>query len=194
MPTWPGSPVPNSTEMLSPLRQLTTFQADSGFQLRRTRGIRARRRFQLTYLGLTADEATRIAYFMSEEIDNGAAPFDWVERSDNSIKVLEINAGTVNVSPYHHGLSPGWYVRIDHSTTYSSTVNYQVNTVPTANHFTLVGQSASDFSGNLRFRHSMPSAYVTLTGSNEVPSMGKQLGPRRDRKGVFSYVIGIEES
>lgn len=76
MPDYPQTPVPSSVSAPEYIDEILRFSTDSGYEVRRAKHSRPRRRFVLDYLGKSTSEMHTIRDFFGT-LRFGLLPFSW---------------------------------------------------------------------------------------------------------------------
>lgn len=196
MALYPGSPVPShvsSPEIIDPMLK---FESDQGYQVRRAKTSRPRRRWTLDYLGVSTANMRIIRDFFYFT-RNGVLDFSWYHPT--SVEVATFQATTPVQVLLLHGMHTGMWCGV--SNTPNPGINggvFQITKTGNAS-FTLNGTSAQGVQGIGNVVIYLPHATAVMQ-DNTFPSPTTLIGPERIdyapqglRTGYYSFSVTIEE-
>lgn len=190
---YPLTPLPSSVSAPAYREEILRFAVDSGYELRRPRTSRPRRRFQLDYLGKTTAEMRLLRDFLLAH-RLGALSFQFLHPTayDN----VPVSNTTPIILTFTHGLVTGQWINISSSPTLSGLIGQWQITRVSATQLSLNGTSASG-AGTVSVEVWLPNA-VALFNQDTWESPAKLMGPEQlglgsGRQGVFSWSLAVEE-
>ena len=113
MADFPFFPRPSSVSAPTIIDPLHRFESDSGVEIRRAKHSRPRRRYEVTWLGLTTVLMHDLRDFVLEQ-RMGLTPFAWYHPT--AVDYVVFNGDTPVWLGYHHGLITGQWVWITNAT------------------------------------------------------------------------------
>jgi phage-related protein len=194
MPTYPLPPFPSHVSPPAILDPMIEFSSDQGYQIRRARTSRPRRRWTLDYLGKTVDEMRQIRDFLQQS-RLGALEFAWAHPT--AIDKVTVAATTPVTVQWRHGLYTGMWIFIFNSP--NPSINNQAFQITRFNEITITlnGTSAAGINGTADALVYVPHA-VGIFREDTFESPATLIGPEQvlytDRRtGYYSFSVTIEE-
>lgn len=191
MALFPLSPVPSSIAAPSFFDPMLAFSVDSGYELRRPRTSRPRRRFLCEWLGKTTTEMRQIMDFVLEH-RLGSLSFEWYHMT--AYDTVPASATTPVILTYQHGLVTGQWVAIGSGP--PGLVGFWPVTRLNATQISLNGTTSAG-AANVTVIVYLPNAVARFeqdTWGTPVKLIGPdQLGTGGRRQGYFSYSLVVEE-
>ena len=188
---YPTVPTPSSISAPAIIDEAHSFVSDSGYETRRARHSRPRRRFTLEYLGKTTAEMRVISDFLMAHRFGSGQTFEWVHITAFDI-VPALNTTPIILN-YQHGLVTGMYINI--GTPAFLAQPWRITRLnPTM--IALDGTVASGAT-NVSVYTYLPYAVARMsedTWESAVKLIGpEQLGTAGGRTGFFNFSVSIEE-
>jgi hypothetical protein len=197
MPFFPPTPTPSHVSAPAIIDPVHRFTSDSGYEIRRSKHSRPRRRWTVEWLGKTAGEMHGIRDFL-HEVRGGALEFGWVHPTAFEFCVVG-NTTPIQVS-YPHGLVTGQAVAILVSTLPGLVGTTWGVTRLNSTLLTLNGSNAQGVAGYALINVYVPHA-VAILSQDTWESPVKLIGPEQDestygprRQGYFNWSVTIEET
>ena len=196
---FPATPLPSSVSAPAIIDPTLRYQVDQGYEVRRARTSRPRRRYQIDYLGKTTDEMHQIRDFILS-MRLGVFPFQWLHPTAVDLVNMSANLTPVLIYYYtYHGLVTGQWVGVFGGPANANGL-WQVtrlsNSTLTLNGSVGAGPAVINQANVFVY---LPNA-VAIFDQDTWTSPTKLIGPEQTnnlagvfRAGVFSWTLLIEE-
>lgn len=188
MAFFPNFPLPASVSAPAIIDPAIRFSTDGGYELRRSKHSRPRRRYTLDYLGKPAENLHYLRDFIAE-VRLGVTPFAFIHPT--ALDVVTITNTTPVILTYFHGLNTGQMVWVSASTNTSLVALGWVVTRISNSQLSLNGSTAGG-AGTATVQVYLPQAVLTFADDTWT-SPTKLIGPERVGAGAFSWQLTIEE-
>lgn len=195
MPTFPTTVTPSSVSAPEVLDPMWTYEADAGYQQRRTRHSRPLRQWTLDFLGKTTDEMRQIRDFVQQQ-RVGVTEFGWFHPT--AIDYVTVSPTTPVTVQWRHGLFTGQSVVM--RSTPNTSINEAAWVITRIDEITVTlnGSVAGGVTGVGQVFLYVPRAVVVATQEGSFASPTKLIGPEQipygtQRGGIFSFTVTIRE-
>src|SRR5262245_61824314 len=194
--TYPGTPVPSMVSSPEIIDEMWSYASDQGYQFRRAKHSRPRRRYSLEYLGLTVPYVRVLRDFFQRQ-RLGVTSFAWAHPT--AVDVAQCQPTTPVQLLYQHGLFTGAWVGISNSPNAGINGGFFPVTWLTDSSLSLNGTTAAGIAGTAtvvvylpravgRFQEDTWPSPATLIGPDQVPH-----APTGRRTGNYNVLVTIEE-
>ena len=198
MALWPLEPSPKSVLPQAHYRPLVTFESDRGYKVSRPRTMRGKRRFQVTYNGISSHELYVLMDFITEETGDGAYTFQWVMPEDSVVQDRHTVDVVNNSTPIAfqtraaNNFRNGDWIGVSSSGSIDGV--YQITRL-SEDIFQLNGTNTTGgITTPLKVGIYLPFARLVTQNANQAFSAPtKYFGPIRDHEGLYSLSVVIEE-
>src|SRR6476646_2305018 len=192
MPTYPLPPAPSHVSPPAIIDPMLSFASDQGYQIRRARTSRPRRRWTLGYLGKSVDDMRQIRDFLQQS-RLGALEFAWAHPT--AVDKVTVAATTPVTVQWRHGLFTGQWVFIANSP--NPSINDQAFQITRFNEITITlnGTTAAGVNGLADAIVYVPHA-VGIFRDDTFESPSTLIGPEQilytgRRTGFYSWSVDI---
>jgi hypothetical protein len=192
MALFPFDPLPSQVSAPAWIDPMHQYETDAGYQIRRSKHSRPRRRYLLEWFGKTTEQMRGIRDFLLTT-RLGALPFSW--EHPTALDFVPTQNTTPVILSYTHGLVTGSYVVVRSHPTSGINGIWQatrLNSVALALNGSLAGGVAY-----CNVTNYLPNA-VAIIDQEAWASPTKLIGPEQlgsgtYRSGYFSWAVLIEE-
>lgn len=195
MAEFPFTPIPSAVSAPELIDVSLSYQVDQGYEVRRAKWSRPRRRWTLEYLGKSTDELRMIRDFLLQQ-RLGTLDFAW--RHPTAIDPAVIDPGPPVTANWRHGLFTGMWILVGLSPVPG--VNNTAWQIDRVNEVAVVlrGAVPSGIQGPGIVQTYVPHARAVMSQDDTFASPTTLIGPEQigqgaRRSGYFSFAVQIEE-
>ena len=194
MPSFPTTVLPSHVSPPAIIDPMIEFSSDQGYQIRRARTSRPRRRWTMDYLGKNVDELRQIRDFFLQ-VRLGALEFAWGHPT--AVDPVLVSPTTPVTVQWRHGLYTGMWIFIANGP--NPSINNQAFQITRFNEITVTlnGTSAAGIQGLADAVVYVPHA-VGIFRDDTFESPATLIGPEQilftnRRMGYYNFSVEIME-